>query len=64
MDIKTTTEKAEFILRYSDINTKVALSEELGISRPTLDSRLSGNSEWKKLEIKTINSIYNQFNQK
>ena len=58
MNEKTTTEKVLYILTYSVINTKKDLAEELGITRPTLDSRMSGKSEWKKLEIKWINHIY------
>ena len=34
--------------------TKKELSEALDISRPTLDSRLSGKTNWRKLEIKFI----------
>jgi len=33
--------------------TKIEICEELGISRPTLDSRLEKHN-WKKLEIKLI----------
>lgn len=48
-DCLTVTDKANKLInsgRYS----KKSLSEELGISRPTLDARLSGEREWTKLE--------------
>ena len=35
------------------INSKVWLSEKLGITRATLDNRLEKNN-WKKTEIQTI----------
>ena len=37
--------------------TKKELSEELDISRPTLDSRLNSRSKWKKLEQKWISKL-------
>jgi FixJ family two-component response regulator len=37
--------------------TKKELSEELDISRPTLDSRLNNRSKWKKLEQKWISKL-------
>ena len=40
---------------------KTSLSEELGISRPTLDTRLSGLSVWKKLENKWVSKLYTDF---
>jgi len=40
--------------------TKKSLSEELGITRPTLDTRLSGLSKWKKLEGKWVHYLSNQ----
>ena len=57
----TTTDKARKILERSVFNTKKLLSEQLGISRPTLDSRLK-NGNWKTLEEKWINFIYKQLN--
>lgn len=53
----TTTEKVRKLLT---IYTKLEFSEELGISRPTLDSRLIEKSKWKKLEISRINYLYNK----
>lgn len=47
--VLTITDIANKLLN-SEEYTKGSLSEELGISRPTLDARLSGMSEWKKLE--------------
>jgi DNA-binding Xre family transcriptional regulator len=38
--------------------TKTELSEELGITRPTLNSRLSGRSKWKTLEEKWLHKLY------
>lgn len=52
--------KVNTILDRSVINTKKALATELDITRPTLDSRMSGRSDWKKLEVKWINYIYSQ----
>ena len=43
--IMTTTDKVNKLLLTI---TKTELSQELGISRPTLDSRLEGKSKWKK----------------
>jgi len=37
--------------------SKIELAKELGITRPSLDSRLSKNT-WKKLEIFWINKLY------
>lgn len=37
--------------------TKVFLSTELGISRPTFDTRLQGKSNWKLLEQKRIKEL-------
>ncbi len=55
----TTTDKANRIISLGKFNKK-ELSEELGITRPTLDTRLSGDSEWKKLEIKWVNKLYTE----
>ena len=55
----TTTEQANKIISTGVFN-KRGLSEELGITRPTLDTKLTGNSEWKKLEIKWINKLYTE----
>ena len=38
--------------------TKKSLALRLGISRPTLDSRLQGKSKWKTLEIGAVEAIY------
>lgn len=38
--------------------SKSKLAEELGISRPTLDSRLDNVSKWKKLEKNWIGKLY------
>jgi DNA invertase Pin-like site-specific DNA recombinase len=55
-----TTEKANNIIHKSrDFGTKRELAMELGISRPTLDTRLDESSKWKKLEIKWIDKLYN-----
>ena len=53
-----TTVAAEILINSGKFN-KVTLSQELGITRPTLDSRLSGSSVWKKLEVKWINHLKN-----
>lgn len=51
--MNNTTEKARaYILK----NTKLELAEALGISRPTLDTRL-GKGNWKKLEISQIEKL-------
>lgn len=54
-----TTEKAIILTRLK-IFTKKELSEELGITRPTLDARISERSKWKKLEEKWINYLYTE----
>jgi hypothetical protein len=56
----TLNQKVEKIFEKSVFNTKKDLAAEFGISRPTLDSRLSGNSKWKRLEEKWINYLFNQ----
>jgi DNA-binding Xre family transcriptional regulator len=40
------------LLKYE----KKELAQKLGMSRPTLDSRLK-NGKWKKLEIEKINKL-------
>jgi hypothetical protein len=50
--------KVEVLLERSVFNTKKLLSIELGMSRPTLNSRLDGRTEWGKLEKNWINHIY------
>ena len=52
-----TTEQARDLLGYRF--SKIELCKELGITRPTLDARLSGKSEWKVLEVKWISALYN-----
>ena len=54
----TTTDKANQLLNKEW--AKKDLAEELGISRPTLDTRLANDSVWKKLESKWINKLYNE----
>ena len=51
-----TTIVAKKILSTTTFNKKT-LAKELGISRPTLDSRLQGISEWKILEIKCLDVL-------
>lgn len=51
-----TTVAAEILINSGKFN-KVSLAQELGITRPTLDSRLAMNSPWKKLEVKWINLL-------
>lgn len=53
---KNTTSKARSILELK--MNKTELAEELGISRPTLDSRLDNVSKWKKLEKNWIGKLY------
>lgn len=55
----STTEKANSLMDLGDFN-KVSLAKELGITRPTLDTRLNGSSEWKVLETKWIDILYNR----
>lgn len=55
----TTTAKAITLINLGIFNKK-ELSEELGITRPTLDTRLSRVDSWKKLEIKWINYLHNK----
>lgn len=51
-----TTEAARKVLRTSI--TKVELSKGLGISRPTLDKKLSGKAPWKVLEELYVEKLY------
>ena len=44
---RTATNQANDLLHHM---TKGQLSSELGITRPTLDSRLAGTTKWKILE--------------
>jgi len=37
-----------------DLHNKSSLAKALGISRPTLNSRLTGKTEWKTLEVQAI----------
>lgn len=57
MEKSRTTDRVNFLLN-SNKYTKMELAGELDISRPTLDSRLTGKSAWKKLEVKFINKVY------
>lgn len=50
------TNKVNLLLNRGDY-TKTELSEELGITRPTLNTRLSKHN-WKKLEIEKVNKIW------
>lgn len=56
----TTNDKVNVILDKSVYHSKVLLSKALGISRPTLDSRIKGESKWKRLEEFWINHVYNK----
>ena len=56
--ILKTPHKPEVLI--NNVMTKVELAEELGISRPTLNSRLSSKTNWKKLETKHINKLYDE----
>ncbi len=49
------TEKVLMVIQTGK-STKKELSESLGISRPTLDKRISSDS-WKKGELKLIESL-------
>jgi len=51
--MKTTKQVKNLLLSQS----KGCLAKELGITRPTLDSRLSGKTKWKILEVKWINKL-------
>lgn len=53
-----TNQKIEVIMQISKICNKRKLAEEIGISRPTLNSRLSGKSEWTKTEEKYIETLF------
>jgi len=58
-DTTTTNGKVNSLLLKSF--NKVSLSLEIGISRPTLDTRLSKDN-WKPSEILMVNHIYNKHN--
>jgi hypothetical protein len=49
---------SRLVLSVLERLSKPKLSKELGISRPTLDSRLRGSSKWKVLEMKWISTLY------
>lgn len=51
------TEKVNKLISISDIGNKVLMAQELDMSRPTLDSRLKGESEWRKLEKNRIDYL-------
>jgi hypothetical protein len=55
-----TTEKV-LNLFWERVYTKTRLAKDLGVSRPTLDSRTSGRSKWKKLEVDHINRVFNEW---
>lgn len=55
-----TTYRAYQLLERSVFNKKKLLADELDMSRPTLNSRLNGNTEWGKLEKNWINYLYKQ----
>lgn len=52
--------KVQHLLKQSIFNTKKLLAAELDMSRPTLDSRLNGKTDWRKLEKHWINFIYSK----
>lgn len=54
-----TTSQVATLIRTGLFNKK-SLAAELGISRPTLDTRISGESSWKKLEIKWVDYLYEE----
>lgn len=54
---KMTTKLVQRMIDLS-YHTKKDLAEMLDISRPTLDSRLSGRSKWKKLEMNFIRILW------
>lgn len=56
-----TTNKVHSMLLNLKYN-KIELAEELGISRPSLDRKLSGDSKWKKLEVYWINKLWSTKN--
>lgn len=53
--VRTTTQKVLWLIE--NVTTKTWLSEELGISRPSLDNKIR-NDSWKKLEIERIRDVY------
>ncbi len=59
--MKSTTEMVNTLLDEGVYNKKQLSIDELGISRPTLYTRLEGKSEWKKLEIKWISVLYDNY---
>lgn len=42
--------RANKVMEGREFHNKKLLAQELDMSRPTLDSRLSGKTEWRKLE--------------
>jgi hypothetical protein len=45
-------------LLQEEVFNKITMSEELDVSRPTLNSRIEGRTQWKKLERKWIHHLY------
>ena len=56
-DENTTLGKVNIMLSQS--YNKVSLSKELGISRPTLNTRLEEDN-WKKSEIEMVNKVFSK----
>jgi len=54
--METTTRRVIGLLTNG--TTKKDLSEDLGISRPTLDSRIQERTKWKTLEVRYISKLY------
>lgn len=56
---KKTTDRVEEIMRLSPLfDSKRRMAEELSLSRPTLDSRLSGKTKWKLIERNWIKFLH------
>lgn len=55
---ESTTENARVLIRLGIFN-KSGLADELGISRPTLDTRFVKGT-WKRLEAKWIDHLHSQ----
>lgn len=55
---KRTTTKVLCLIDKGRYN-KIMLAKELGISRPALNKKILGTTEWKKLEIYWIDKLYN-----
>lgn len=54
--VRSTKQKVQWLM-LNDVYNLVKVSKELGITRPTLNSRLE-KENWKKLEVERVSKLY------